>query len=91
MSTVGADPKHEKVMDEINQVSLEVGKIESKLTEMGRESQERSDSSEESKSAPEGMPKGENEQGDAGGQVTSYAGALMKSAVERDGSQDPTL
>ena len=34
---------------------------------MGKGSQERSDSSEESKSAPEGVPKGETEKGDAGG------------------------
>ena len=46
MSTVGADPKHEKVMDEINQVALEVAKIESRLMDMGKGSQERSDSSE---------------------------------------------
>ena len=77
MSTVGADPKHEKVMDEINQVTLEVAKIESRLMDMGKGSQERSDSSEESKSAPEGMPKGETEKGDAGGQVASYAGTLI--------------
>ena len=30
MSTVGADPKHEKGMDEINQATLEVGKIENR-------------------------------------------------------------
>ena len=51
MSAVGADPKHEKVMDEINQVSLEVGTIESRLMEMGKGSRERSDSS-KSESAP---------------------------------------
>ena len=36
MSTVGADPKHEKVMDEINQVTLEVAKTESRLVDMGK-------------------------------------------------------
>ena len=52
MSAVGADPKHEKVLDEINnQVTLEVAKIESRLVDMGKGSQNRSDSSEESKSA----------------------------------------
>ena len=57
MSTVGADPKHEKVMNEINQVSLEVGKIESRLVEMGKGSRERSDSSKKSESAPKGCPR----------------------------------
>ena len=54
MSTVGADPKHEKVLDEINQVTLEVAKIESRLVDMGKGSRKRSDSSEESESASEG-------------------------------------
>ena len=89
MSTVGADPKHEKVMDEINQVSLEVGKIESRLMEMGKESREHSNSSKESESAPKGMPQGETEKGDAGGQVASYAGTLMKNVDEGSGSRDP--
>ena len=89
MSAVGADPKHEKVMDEINEVTLEVAKIESRLMDMGKGSQERSDSSEESKRAPEGMPKGEAEKEDAGGQVASYAGTLMKNVDEGSGSRDP--
>ena len=58
-------------MDEINQATLEVGKIESRLVEMGKGSRERSGSSKKSESAPEGMPKGETEKGDAGGQVAS--------------------
>ena len=91
MSTVDADPKHEKVMNGINQVSLEVGKIESRLIEMGKGSRERSDSSKESESAQEGMPKGETEKGDAGGQVASYAGTLMKNVDDGSGSRDPIL
>ena len=47
MSAVGADPKHEKVLDEINQVTLEVAKIESRLLDMGKGSRKRSGSSEE--------------------------------------------
>ena len=80
---------HEKVMNEINQVSLEVGKIESRLMEMGKGSRERSGSSKESESAPEGMPKGETEKGDAGGQVASCAGNLMKNVDEGSGSRHP--
>ena len=90
LTTAGADPA-EKLWEEIDQVQLEVGKIESRLEDMGEESQERNDSSNKSESAPEGEPKGKNEQGDAGVQVTSYAGALMKSAVGGDGSLDPAL
>ena len=58
---------------------------------MGKGSRERSDSSKESESAPEGMPKEETEKGDAGGQVASYAGTLMKNVDERSGSRDPAL
>ena len=36
MSAVGADPEHKKVLDEINQVTLEVAKIESRLEDMGK-------------------------------------------------------
>ena len=94
MSTVDSDPRQEKVMDEINQVSLEVGKIESRLLEMGKGFRERSEGSSESKSAPEGMPKGETEKaekGDVGGQKASYAGVLTKSVDKRIRSRDPTL
>ena len=87
MSTVGADPKHEKVLDEINQVTLEVAKIESRLVDMGKGSQKRSDSSEESESASEEMPKEETQEGDAGGQVASYAGTLMKNVEKGNGSR----
>ena len=66
-------------------------KIESRLMDMGKGPRERSDSSEESDSAPEGMPKGETEKGDAGGQVASYAGALMENVAEGSGSRDPAL
>ena len=48
--------------------------------EMSKGPRERNGSSKESKSAPEGMPKGETEKGDAGGQVASYAGTFMKNA-----------
>jgi hypothetical protein len=89
MSTVGADPKHEKVLDEINQVTLEVAKIESRLVDMGKGSQYRNGSAEESKSASVGMPKGETKEGDAGGQVASYAGTLMKNVEKGSGSRDP--
>ena len=91
MPTVGADPKNEKVMDEINQVTLEVGKIESRLMEMGKGSQVSSDSSEESESAPEGMPKEYTENEDVGDQVTSYAGTLMKNVKKEGWSRDPIL
>ena len=91
MSTVDNDPRQEKVMNEINQVSLEVGKIESRLMEMGKGSRERSESSKESKSAPEGVPKGETVKGDAGGQTASYAGTLMENVEKGSGSRDPTL
>ena len=37
------------------------------------------------------MPKGETEKGDAGGQVASYAGTLMKNVDEGSGSRDPAL
>ena len=59
MAKVGEDLSNEKVMDEINQVTLEVGKIESRLQEMGKGSQGSNGSSKESKSEPEGIPKGE--------------------------------
>ena len=66
MSTVGADPKHEKVLEEINQVTLEVAKIESRLVDMGKGSRKRSDSSEESESASEEMPKERDPRGRRG-------------------------
>ena len=91
MSTVGADPKHEKVLEEINQVTLEVAKIESRLGEMGKGSPKRSDSPEESESASKEMPKGETQEVDAGGQVASYAGTLMKNVEKGEGSRDPAL
>ena len=37
------------------------------------------------------MPKGETEKGDAGGQVASYAGTLMKNVEKGSGSRDPAL
>ena len=59
---------------------------------MGKGSHERSDSSNKSESAPEGMPKGETDKkGDAGGQVASYAGTLMENVEKGSGSRDPTL
>ena len=91
MSAVGADPTHEKVLDEINQVTLEVAKTESRLVDMGKGSQNRSDNSEESKSASGGVPKGETKEGDAGGQVASYAGTLMQNVEMGNGSRDPAL
>ena len=91
MSTVGADPKHEKVLEEINQVTLEVAKIQSRLEDMGKGSRKRSDSSEESESASEGMPEEETQEGDAGGQVASYAGTFMNNIEKGRGSRDPTL
>ena len=36
MTTVDNDPRQEKAVNEINQVSLEVGKIESRLMEIGQ-------------------------------------------------------
>ena len=92
MATVGADLKNEKVMNEINQVTLEVGKIESKLQEMGMGSRGSNDSSKKSKSEPEGMPKGETKSEDAEKkQEVSYASTLMKSVKKEDGSRDPSF
>jgi hypothetical protein len=92
MAKVGEDLSDQKVIDEIDQVTLEVGKIESKLQEMGMGSRGSNDSSKKSKSEPEGMPKGETKSEDAEKkQVVSYASTLMKSVKKEDGSRDPSF
>ena len=68
-----------------------MGKIESRLLEMGRGSCERSEGLSESKVAPKVIPEGETEKGDAGGQKASCAGTFIKSADKGMGSRGPAL